>query len=140
MKTMSFGSLLCIMLLASSCQNNPDIENLETGTWHITDFKEKGILYKNEFRAYLFRFDAHNAIHAFYNHHTYNGKWSIKSDYITDDEPFADSYLSISMKEKPFKNINGNYVITYFSENKLTLESENFLQRPPVFITLKKVE
>lgn len=103
MKRIISITVLTCLLSFTSCQNAPDVENLETGARHIIDFREKGVQHNKEYSAYLFRFDSHNIIHAFFNRKTYTGKWSINSDYITDDEPFADSYLAINLKETPLK-------------------------------------
>jgi len=95
---------LSFMLILSSCSSDDDgnspsndlqqiaqIENdVESGTWRITNFIDSGQNETSDFAGYDFTFNTDGTLVATNGSNTQNGTWSITDDDDSDDDSSSD--------------------------------------------------
>ncbi|WP_240507415.1 hypothetical protein [Winogradskyella aurantia] len=132
---------LSFMLILSSCSSDDDgnspsnnlqqiaqIENdVESGTWRITNFNDSGQDETSDFAGYDFTFNSNGTLVATNGSNTQNGTWSVTDDDDSDDDSSSDDddidfniFFPVP-DTNDFEDLNDDWDIVSASSTKIEL-------------------
>lgn len=111
----------------STFRNYPEAkESFTSGKWHLSSHTKNGKEERETYKDYKFNFNTNNTIVAYQNKKKIMGKWSVNSDWGTDDNPPADFDFVIEFKTSDIlSHLNGDYWIVERTLSKLKLKNTN---------------
>lgn len=120
--------LLSLSLTTTSCSNDDDngnsgnnsqqietIENnVQSGTWRITNFNDSGQDETNDFNGYNFTFGSDGALTASNGINTIIGTWSITDDSNSSDDSSSDDDIDFNIffpvsDDNDFEDLNDDW-------------------------------
>ena len=144
---LGFLSLLLIMSCSSDDDSNSnnnaqnDIKNnVQSGTWQITNFIDSGIDETTDFAGYDFTFESSGVLNANNGTNDFNGTWSVTNSDSNDDSP-DDNDLDFNINfnfPNDFENLSDDWDIISQSPNKIELTDVSGGNGGTDFLTFEK--
>ena len=139
MKTIKTFSIIfgfLSLLLIMSCSNDDDDDshsnnnaqndienNVQSGTWLITNFIDSGTNESTDFTGYNFTFESSGVLNANNGSNDFNGTWSVTDSDSDDDSP-DDNDLDFNINfnlTNNFEDLNDDWDIISQSDTKIEL-------------------
>ena len=139
MKTIKTFSIIfgfLSLLLIMSCSNDDDDDshsnnnaqndienNVQSGTWLITNFIDSGTDETSDFAGYDFTFESSGVLNANNGSNDFNGTWSVTDSDSDDDSP-DDNDLDFNINfnlTNNFEDLNDDWDIISQSDTKIEL-------------------
>jgi len=124
-------SILLVTLIGifslSSCKKKDDkiknemTDNIQSGSWRVTNFIDSGNDETNNFSGFNFTFNSSGQVTAINGSTTHTGTWSI-SDSNSNDDSMDDLHFNLFFNlTNNFEDLNDDWDINSQSENKIEL-------------------
>ena len=142
-----FLSLLLIMSCSSDDDSNSnnntqsDVQNnVQSGTWQITNFIDSGTDETSDFAGYDFTFESSGVLNANNGTNDFNGTWSVTNSDSNDDSP-DDNDLDFNINfnlTNDFEDLNDDWDVISQSSNKIELTDVSGGNGGTDFLTFEK--
>jgi hypothetical protein len=128
MKMLSFLFFaVCMQLFFTSCKDDADNtqaqieDNVESGTWRITEFIDSGDPETHHFTGFNFTFSEGGSVTATNGTLTYTGTWSV-TDSNSNDDGLDDLDFNISFPQtNEFQDLNDDWDLLSQSSTRIEL-------------------
>lgn len=136
---LGFILMLSLTLMSSMCSNDDDDnpnnnsqqiaqieDNVQTGTWRVSNFIDSGENETSDFSGYDFTFNMDGSLVASNGTNTFTGTWSITDDSNSNDDSNSDDDIDFNIffpvpDSNDFEDLNDDWDIVSATSTRIEL-------------------
>lgn len=136
---LGFILMLSLTLMSSMCSNDDDDnpnnnsqqiaqieDNVQTGTWRVSNFIDSGENETSDFSGYDFTFNMDGSLVASNGINTFTGTWSITDDSNSNDDSNSDDDIDFNIffpvpDSNDFEDLNDDWDIVSATSTRIEL-------------------